>query len=98
MNQKDQYDNNIPQDLILLEIEPGELTNKEIKQIDDLDWYCFEGNKTQDIFVSKLKLEEIKDSILDDFVELGDYLFEGKLLKIDRVLHRNTVRGQFYWA
>jgi hypothetical protein len=94
---KDQYGDNIPQDLTLLDLSPYHgLTKKEIENIDKLDWYCFEGNKTNHIFVSASKLEVVLDGLIDTYGP--DEFGRGeKLVKIGSVLHRWGNEG-FYWA
>ncbi len=105
MNQKDQYNKSIPQDLTLLDYPIGELTDGQIKKIDSLDWYCFEGNKTDfqgksHIFVSCVELEKVLDSLLDE-ENSPDDIGVGKnweIVKIDHVLHRWNLQDGFYWA
>ena len=98
MNKKDQYGKNIPKDLILLTITPGQLTDKEIAKVcDELDWFCFDNNKTKDIFISKSSLEDILD-LTDDTATPDEILRDYPIVKIPASLHRNTVKGQFYWA
>lgn len=97
---KDQYNNEIPKDLCLLtwELVPNELLGKNhtLKQIDFLDWYCFEGNKTGHIFVEQKELERILGGPIDG--TLPEDCAEYNLVKIDSVLHRWTEEDGFYHA
>lgn len=101
MNTNDQYGNPIPADLTLLNSfdELEALPDNQIKAIDNLDWYCFEGNKTRYIFVSQAKLEEILGGTIDNFSP-DDVCCRvvPRIIKIDSVLHRWNEKDGFYWA
>jgi len=97
-NQTDQYGGNLPQDLTLLDVPITELTETEINGINNLDWYCFEGNKTNHIFVSCSKLEKVLGGLIDE-ISPDDWDNENiELNKIDSVLHRWSEQDGFYWA
>jgi hypothetical protein len=91
---KDQYNGNIPCDLTLLDCPVSELSPVEIKGIDNLEWYCFEGNQSNHIFVSQSKLEEILGGLIDNYPP--EEFASDKIVKIDSVLHRWN--ESFYWA
>jgi len=93
---KDQYGDNIPQDLTLLDLHPSTASEKEIENIDKLDWYCFAGNKTNHIFVSASKLEVALDELVDTYGP-DEFGRDENLVKIGSVLHRWGNEG-FYWA
>lgn len=96
MKQTDQYGQNIPQDLTLLEW--NDITSRHASTIDQqLDWYCFEGNKTNHIFVSQSELEKVLDGPIDN-LSPDDCILNGNLVKIDSVLHRWTKEDGFYWV
>ena len=93
----DQYGNAIPGDLTLLDINIKYLSPVELKNIDNLEWYAFKGNKTNHVFVSQSKLEEVLDELVD-YYSSADVRPKMPLVKIDSVLHRWTEEDGFYWA
>lgn len=99
MRNTDQYNNPIPQDLILLNpFSDIDFIERELKEIEGLNWYCFEGNKTNHIFVSCSQLEKVLDCICDE-ENTPDDISVGKnwnLVIIDDVLKRFNVEDGFY--
>jgi hypothetical protein len=95
-NQFDQYNRPIPQDLILLVLIVD--SEEQAKKILDLDWYCFEGNKTNHIFVSQSKLEEILGGLTDAEIGPDDLNCKYNLVKINDVIKRQNEKDGFYWA
>ena len=97
---KDQYDNPIPEDLCLLEAMPSDMSKEEIKGIENLNWYCFEGNSPY-IFVSYADADKISGligSLLADSSSPSCISPTKNLLLIDNVLKRwNEIDG-FYHA
>jgi len=96
--------NFIPDDLVLLTIPVSELTQLEVKAIENLDWYAFNnGNKTNYIFISYSKANRISAKIadaLDDAdspSEINDSIDAPNLILIDSCLHRyNEVDGWYH--
>ena len=99
MNTFDQYNRPIPQDLTLLEFNLEPYSEEKVNKILHLDWYCFEGNKTNHVFVSNAEFEKVLDG-LNDIIDPEDCALKGKikLVKIDNVLKRYGEEDGFYWA
>jgi len=97
---KDQYNNYIPDDLVLLNAVPiAEITTLEWKRLNDLDWYCFTGNKNRMIFVSYSKANQISSDVMS-YLEDADYAKsfspDFSISFIDSVLHRSNVFDGWY--
>ena len=91
---KDQYDNEIPNDLVLV-YENINLTPKQITMIDNADWYVV------DLYHYK--------GLLCVSAKAVDYLFDGNPVQefnskiksvqyITKILHRYTEQDGFYYA
>ncbi len=103
---KDQYNNNVPGDLVLLEWRfiaelPETEQEKALKKIENLKWYKsvrdanFGGNA---IFVSARQLAKIFPN-RDDFTYFYDVVDKAKeWLKVDRCLYRWSPEDGFYHA
>jgi hypothetical protein len=89
----DQFDQPVPNDLVVLAIEPARLTEDELRKIDALDWYVPDPEHHQHcsntILVSRSKLNDCIYGFFDH------YLLEDAGLKklrgvnhIASVLHR----------
>jgi len=90
----DQYGDEVPDDLVVLDVQPDRLTKKQIKAVDDLTWYV----------PSSVKHPGYEDLILVSCVVLGNSIGPSDLYytdpkdaglpviravnKIDRPLHR----------
>ena len=109
MAKTDQYNDPLPENLIVLDytfFDPDTLTEAQIDAIENLDWYCFEENKTNHIFVSANELEKVLGVHFDGATPLPFYDGSApenicpnlKICKIDRVLHRWNETDGFYWA
>ena len=101
---KDQYDNPVPDDLVVLDQDPSSLYETERTNIDLLDWY--EPNETEPygfrfkqlVLVSAVALEKCLAGGIDHCTleDVGiDVLIS--VNKIDQCLHRWEARG-FYHA
>ena len=101
----DQYNQPLPDDLVLLDqcdvssdsFHPINLSEQQIKAINDLDWYCLPGNVRFEIFVSLAKLSAIFTKPFD-VITPNQISKRINFWKIDRVLHRFNRLDGFYWA
>lgn len=107
MNKLDQYNNPIPNDLVIINsIRISQLVLEEPSSIDKLNklkWYGFKGNKTPHIFVSYLEADKISSligSLLADSSSPKDFFPLADLVLINSVLHRYSISIEdgFYWA
>lgn len=99
MNEVIDIQSDIPDDLTLLTPGPAELEPHQIKEINELDWYCFEGNRSGHIFVSQNKLEVILGGTIDSTspseCASGNNF---QLVQIGQSTHRWSSEDGWYWA
>ena len=98
---KDQYNREVPNDLVLLENNwLAWLKEEEIKKISDLSWYeIAKQHFTRFIFVSATELEKCIDGLVDfctpeDVTNCSQNEFEWNC--IDQVLHRVGMKDGWY--
>lgn len=96
---KDQYNNEVPSDLVLLDSSwIGDfLKDTELWAINKLDWFK-PSSLTKLIFVSASQLENCIEGLVDFTGPEDCGLEKAEWLKIDQVLHRWDVNDGFYHA
>jgi len=88
--QFDQYNEPVPDDLVVLDLDPSELTSAECEAIDDLDWYEPSDIKwTHLLLVSREALGKCFEGPID-FCFLEDIGFSEQppVFKIANCFHR----------
>lgn len=98
---KDQYNNEVPSDLVLLENNWLEwLKEEEVKKINQLSWYKVAAQYfTKFIFVSATELEKCIDGLVD-FSTSKDVMDKEQneldWVYVDGVLHRSNISDGWY--
>jgi hypothetical protein len=87
---KDQYDNDIPNDLVLIPDING-LDETQIKMVDDATWYEQNGV----IMVSAKEIDFLSE---DDPIDAGIILTDGEIFEVNYILHRYNRMDGFYHA
>ena len=96
---KDQYDQDIPGDLVVLDQKPAELSEAELCCIDRLEWYR-PANYPFLILVSYGALCQCIEGVFDE-TDPADCGVDGALGPIERIadcLHRWSAEDGFYHA
>lgn len=89
---RDQYGNEVPDDLVVLDLEPSELLSCELKKVGLADWYKVDGV----ILVSYRAVDGLTET---DPVDAGIELNQStEILYINQVLHRWNGSDGFYHA
>lgn len=95
---KDQYDNEIPTDLVSIsQLEFSELVEPQVRIIDQADWYEANFNDRKEILVSYDALLPAFDSYDLDYIKIND-ISSIEINKIDYILHRYNGLDSFYHA
>ena len=92
---KDQYNNPVPSDLVLLDNSLFDiLSSDELQKVGALDWY--KPEKSNSIFVSAAAIDKCFDELYDFYGPEEFGLEKGNWLKIDACLHRWSHEDGFY--
>mgnify|MGYP000126621344 CR=1 FL=1 len=87
---KDQYGNDIPDDLVFLSCGPDRFNKDELEIIDNAQWYLVQHAWGEDLAVSFAEVRGLIDE------PLGDAPVAIKA--VNRVLHRYNDEDGFYYA
>lgn len=96
---KDQYGNDVPGDLVVLELDVNLLSEEELNLVGKVRWYEVEGHEGT-VLISFAEINGLTETDpIDVDINLLDIIFQGKTVhRIDDCLKRMNGTDGFYHA